>query len=645
MAVGSAPSAVGYPAGSAANGSSGGVDHDDEGGLSITTLRQRYTDFQSAKNAEIEEQRVARHYYHNDQLTADQLKELKRRKQPAVIRNKIDRKINGVVGLIERLRQDPKAYPRTPQEDERGGADLATAVIRYVLDKPNDDDEDWGTTAAEAARNGSINGIFGIELSLVAGDQGDPDISFALVDNDCFFYDAKSVRYSFADARDMGVAKWVDEETAVEMFPDQEELIRSLVSTGGGGLEGVQQQDRERHWIDTTAKRLFLVEHWYKVRGEWRWCIYTHSTKFASGPSPFVDERGKTIAKYIMGSVNIDHDGDRYGFVRGLKSLQDEYNARGSKALHLLNTRRIIMETGAVADVDELRREAVRPDGVIVRNPGKELEFDDQKNLSDFAGQLEVMTAVGTEIENFGPNPALLGEGIENKSGRAIALLQQAGIAELGPFILSFRGWKIRVYRAIWNAVKQHWTSERWIRVTDDEGIAQFLGINQLTQDEFGLPVIENKVGALDVDIILDEGPDTINLMQDTYDALLALGQSGAQVPPEILIELAPIPQDTKRKLTEIMKQAKQPSPFDEKVMGIKVQEAEGKARKVNAEATKIEGEAAVTPMKDRAAAWRDVASGAAAIAKARQPGGDVMTELASIRQRNGLDQPAMFDR
>jgi hypothetical protein len=83
------------------------------------------------------------------------------------------------------------------------------------------------------------------------------------------------------------------------------------------------------------------------------------------------------------------------------------------------------------------------------------------------------------EIENFGPNHAVDRAGRRREqSGRAIALLQQAGMAELGPYILAYRGWKIRVYRAIWNAVQQHWKAERWVRVTDDQQLAQYIQIN-----------------------------------------------------------------------------------------------------------------------------------------------------------------------
>lgn len=628
MALGSATASSGYST-TGGTGASGGPQaaSQEDSGYSISTLRQQYLDFHSAKSAEIEEQRVARHYYSGDQLTSDQLTELRKRRQPPTIRNKIDRKINGVVGLIERLRQDPKAFPRTPKHED--GAEIATAVIRYVLDV-----NQWESLSSNEARDGAINGIFGVELGLEAGDQGDPDITLGEIDNDTFFYDPRSFRLDFSDARYMGVAKWVDLDVAKEMFPDKADELESLI-TRAPGSDSVQQQDREFKWVDTQKERVFLIEHWHIAKGEWRYCFWCGDTKLASGPSPFRDEKDKSICRYVVASVNVDHDGDRYGFVRNLKSLQDEVNARASKGLHLLNTRRIIMEEGAVDDVDTLRREMVRPDGVIVRNPSKELVFDDQKTQADLMGQVEWMREVKDEIENFGPNPALIGQGIENKSGRAIALLQQAGIAELGPFILTYRNWKIRVYRAIWNAVQDHWTAERWIRVTDDEGAARFMGVNMMQMDPMsmrpqlvsvgqdGQAIPTGGLDTLDVDILLDEGPDTINLMQDSYDALTAMATAGSDIPPQVLIELSPLQASVKRKVLSLLEQANQPSPFDEKVMEIKTVEAEGKARKVNAEADKISREAETidaSAMRDRASAFKDVTAGAREIAQARSP-------------------------
>ena len=75
--------------------------------------------------------------------------------------NKIGRKIDGIVGLVERLKQDPKAYPRTPQHQQ--GADLATAVLRYIMDRNK-----WNEVGPIIAEAAAVDGIGGIELDLKA---------------------------------------------------------------------------------------------------------------------------------------------------------------------------------------------------------------------------------------------------------------------------------------------------------------------------------------------------------------------------------------------------------------------------------------------------------------------------------------------
>ena len=171
-----------------------------------------------------------------------------------------------------------------------------------------------------------------------------------------------------------------------------------------------------------------------------------------------------------------DRDGDRYGFVRNMRSSQDEINQRRSKGLHILNSRRIITASHDGKDIENIRREAARPDGVIQYPPGSEPPvFDDGAKGQELNGQLAFLEDAKNEIENYGFNPALIGQGVDRLSGRAMQIQQQAGIAELGPYLIAFRSWKLRVYRAIWNAVQRYWTGERWIRVTDDDGVAQFM--------------------------------------------------------------------------------------------------------------------------------------------------------------------------
>lgn len=555
-------------------------------GYSVDHLRRQYTDFAGDKREELAEQRTARHYYHGDQYTAGELKVLNARKQPVVTTPRLAKKINGIVGLLERLRQDPKAYPRTPQQEQ--GAELGTAIMRYALDQA-----DWEAKSPEGCLNGAVNGIGGVELSITQGDQGDGEVDLATVDPETFFYDQRSVRPDFSDARFMGIAKWVDAEVAKEMFPDKANEIDALLSSGATASgQSEQMQDRETRWVNSNEKQLFLVEHWYLKGQDWRWCFYSFNVELAKGVSPFRDEKRKTFCRFLMYSANIDHDGDRYGFVRALKSPVDETNARRSKALHIMHTRRIIVQKGAVDDVEKTRKEAVRPDGVIEVNGSSDamrFEFDDTSKSQDWQSQIALLEESKNELEQFGPNPALLGEqGEKNQSGRAIALLQQAGIAELGPFILAYKNWKLRVYRAVWNAIQTTWTAERYIRVTDDDNVAQFIQLNGLQIDpRTGQPTMVNALGSLDVDIILDEGPDTMNVMQDTYETLTALAQNGAQVPPAVLIELSSLPQSTKKKILDQIEQASQPNPIMLKQAEVEIEGEQAKTEETRSKTLK----------------------------------------------------------
>lgn len=531
---------------------------------SLSKCKKAYLDYLGNKREEIDEAKNARRYYHGSQWTEEQIKTLKKRKQPVVTFNRIGRKIDGVVGLIERLRQDPKAYPRTPVHEE--GAELATAAIRYVLDE-----QEWNAKSPEVARDGAIEGIGGVELELTDGDNGDKEISFDIVEPDSFFYDPRSYRADFTDARYMGLGKWVDLDVAQEMFPDKAEELKA--SYDGIGSELSTNPDRENKWFSQTGERqiIRLVDIWYQHKGRWCWAIFTGSMILMEGESYLKDEKGKGACKYIMYSGCVDHDGDRYGFVRNMKSAQDEYNARRSRALFTANSRRLIMSEGAVKDVELARREWARPDGVVVvqgQNVNEAAKTDDHN--FDFTGQLKLMENAIAELENYGPNQALVGD-MSNQSGRAIQLLQQAGMAELGPYILQYKGWKIRLYRAIWNACRTHWQAERWIRVTDNQDLPQLIQINATGVDpNTGMPAIINSLGALDVDIIIDEGADTVNMQGDAYDTLTALAGKGANVPPQVLLELSPLPASTKKRLTDMMKeQAQKPDPEVEKAQAM----------------------------------------------------------------------------
>jgi hypothetical protein len=592
------------------------IDEEKQQFLDVRKLRTQFLDYLTTKIDEIEEQKDARRYYHGAHWTPEQINTMRRRRQPPLTWNRVSRKINQIVGVVERGRSDPRALPRHVRSEQ--GADLATQVIRYVLEG-----NDFKGTDPWCLLQAGIDGVAGVQRVLTKDDKGQVDIALAWVVGDEYFYDPKSYRADFSDARYEGISKWFDIDEAIELFPDKEDELRGLIE---GDSDLTTNADREYKWVITSSQRVRIIEHWYKNRGKWCWAFYVSTVILDQGVSPFFDERGKSDRSFNMFSVAVDHDGDRYGFVRNLKGPQDSLNQSKSKQLHIANSRRIIADKGAVDDVERTRIEMARTDGYIEVNPGRMLKPDDKPQ--DVAVFGEMATGASNEIDQFASiNMAVLsGASIANISGRAIKLLQQPGMAELGPFILNYRQWKLKLYRAIWNAAQRHWTSEKWIRISDDENQKKaFVQLNTMSLDEFGRPVIVNALGALDVDIVLEEGPDTGSLTEDLFDMLKGL-PPGA-VPPAVLIELWPGPRAEKQRLMKMM----QPQPTPQQM-----------AMKQAADKLQIE-HAAITNAKTAADARKSDALASKAIAESQQAGAQTQLDATELQHKIWTEALALF--
>jgi len=520
-------------------------DDEDENYLSVRELRNQFEDYLTSKVDEIEEQKDSRRYYHGSQLTSDQLRVLRARHQPPMTWNRTGRKINGIVGLVQRMRSDPKAEATSPKSEQ--GAEIATQSVRSVLSA-----SDWKSLEPWCLLQCGIDGIAGVQSVLQKDARGDYKIRLEWVIGDEYFYDPKSYRQDFTDSRYEGTSKWMDVDEAIELWPDDEEKEEQLRSLFAGDTDMTTNPDREIKWIITSSKRIRLVQHWYKKKGKWRWAFYVANTLIDQGTSPFFDEDGNSASSFDMFAAAVDHDGDRYSFVRNLKGPQDALNQGKSKMLHLANTKLVRSEKGAVDDVETARREVARPDGWVETNPGRVFELVDTK--MDLAAFTQFTEDAKAELDAYANSnlASLNGTAITQISGRAIELLRQPGMAELGPFILAQRAWKLRVFRKIWNAVSRYWTKERWIRVnSDDAKLAQWLQVNGLGLDQYGLPAIINAVGALDVNIVLEEGRDVASVMEDIQDQFK--GYPPGTFPPQVLVEFSTLPRSEKDKFMQMM--------------------------------------------------------------------------------------------
>lgn len=70
------------------------------------------------------------------------------------------------------------------------------------------------------------------------------------------------------------------------------------------------------------------------------------------------------------------------------------------------------------------------------------------------------------------------------------------------------------------------------------------------------MPVMQNAVAEMDLDIIIDDAPDHVTLQHEAFEQLTQLAQAGIPVPPEMIIENSSV--RNKAELLEAMEQQKQ---------------------------------------------------------------------------------------
>lgn len=544
------------------------VSHDD-----LSRKRRLFRAFESNKKDELNEAQLSRRYYHGKQWTDEELRALKRRNQPAITDNRIGRKIDFLVGIEQRLRRDPKAFPRTPKHEH--DADIATACLRFVCDESH-----WDQMASDGTHDGMVSGV-GVIGVMIENTRNGLDPVLKRCDVDRFFYDPRSVRPDFSDARYMGLHLWMDTDEAKEQWPRYADKLEDMMDRDGGLSAMKAEEDRSEQWGDFEQRRVRVVEFWERrpynsalmnttamtpaasmPMSAWYYCKFSGDIELESGWSPYLDEDGTPDVPYVAWSPYVDEKGIRYGVIRNMRSLQDEVNHRRSKFLHLVNVRQTFGKEGSIEDLQDFKRQLSRPDGhfKLTGNGewGKDVGIIDQS--LEIKGQAELLAQSQASLENLGPNPGLIGKGggIADQSGRAILAQRDSGMTELSPVFDRVRDWKLRVYRKIWNNIRRSWTQERIIAITDELDSPKFLMLNQYQMDPMtGQISASNVVSQMDVDIIIDEGPDVITMQEELLQVLSSLGPG--VVPPKVLIELSNAP--NKEKLLALIDQASAPPP------------------------------------------------------------------------------------
>jgi len=614
----------------------GVTDNQDE---VLIELVKNFDDWLDATDDSREEAELSRDYYDGKQLSEDKLAALKKRKQPPIIDNMIKDKIEYVIGLELSSRSDPKAYPRTPKHE--ADAEAVTDALRYIGDA-----NDFPTVKSDVAENAFIEGFGGAEV-YAAPKRNEMDIRIKRNRWERCFYDPYSSERDFSDARYLGTFIWMDLEDAKAKWPKVKfwDAVEVAMKQGQGSDE-----DRPGDFhLDRSRRRVRVIEEYCRKGGKWYRAKFV---KFgyveAYGPSPWLDEDGEPEHPYCWISAYVDRENARYGLVRRYRDLQDEINDRRSKALHLLNVNQLWAEDGAFDDPQLARREASKPDGLILYRQGFEAKLE--KNLDLALGQQSLMDQARQALSVTGPKASTSSS--PNQSGRAKQIDRESDVLELGRLFDQIRSFQKQTYRKTWNRVRQFWTEEKWVRVRDDEGAPKFVALNQkqtageaaksimekaqkdglqdpseLTpEDQQILQIaqfqpdavirIKNATADLDVDISIDEAPDVVSLQQEQFTNLVDLARAGVVFPPEVYVEASAL--RNKKQIMEKLKGGDNPQAQAAAQAQAQLQQrgAEAQVAKVEAEVGKISAETQQKQIENMAGQ-----AGLAGMATAAPPG------------------------
>jgi len=592
------------------------------GAPTIDKLRRRFDEARSTlSESRLKSQRDRDYYDGPLQLDSEVRSTLKLRGQPAIYTNRIRPAVNGVLGVLEGSRTDPRAYARNP--DDENAADVATKALRFIAEQSR-----FGDVKLDVADNFLVEGTGAVIVEFADGKIVPTQIRY-----EEFYADPYSRRADYGDARYMGVAKWLDADQIKERWPDRIDDIGDPMRPQDGGVVGEMYEDRPvgMAWVDIRRRRVMLIEEYAVERGQWMRTVYIAAGVLEYGPSPYLEyvEGGgqRPCNPIIAQSCYVDKENARYGIVRDMIPIQDEVNARRSRALHAANSRQVQnVDPMAPPVSDEIvRAEAAKVDGVIPVGwnviPPTGIEVSN----------VNLLIEAKAEIERMGPTPAIVGRlGAESASGRSKQVSQQAGLTELARPLGRLGAWELRVYRQSWDRARQFWNEPMFIRVTDNVQAPEFLQVNEPTTIAQALEaamggdkkaiealgqvipppameaaaqgdpqatmmiqqfvqmngeqpiMVKNRLAEMDVDIIIDTVPDTATLQEEVWGELRELAASGMDIfsPQfELMIEMSPL-QD-KARVVERLKKFREQGMEQQQEQAAKVAQAEEEARQL----------------------------------------------------------------
>lgn len=597
-------------------------------------------------------------FYDNEQWNSEDAAEVSARGQVPLVYNETAPMVDWLIGTERRAKADWNVLPRA--EDDVGIADIKTNVLKYVSDANR-----VPFARSRAFADAVKSGIGWVD----DGVQDDPtqDVLYSKYEDwRRVIYDSSSYDLDLSDARYVFRWRWVDEDVALAMFPERkaailraiedqsaydsdaendewylgsrvssfnaERSIGSMLIRSGSGVAADARRRRvkliEAQYRDPVAVRVASAgplrgsilpdDHEYpdditvtRVMMRVHFAVFTEADMLSSAPS---QTRHNRFSLTPVWCYRRGRDRQAYGVIRRIRDIQQDLNKRASKALFMLSTNQIVADEGAVADWDEARDEVDRPDGTVVKRPGK--EFTIRRDTDAATGQINMMTLAAQSIQKIGGvNNENLGRQTNAVSGAAIEARQNQGaVGTTEPFDNLRYAIQVQGEKQL-SLVEQFYSEAKVIRLTGATGKINWLKINQPELQPDGSVRYLNDVTASVADFVVSDQDYAGTLRQVMFESLNKLA---TRLPPDvslrvltIAMEFSDMPNkdavaDAIRKVTGDRDESKAPTEEDEARMqeqarvteqqrelaAMAVEEARAKVREINARAAKIEAEA-----------------------------------------------------
>ena len=520
-------------------------------------------------------------FYDNMQWDPEDAATLRDRGQMPLVYNEVAPMVDWIIGTERRARVDWKVFPRT--EDDVDMADTKTKVLKYVSD----------INRVPFTRSRSFADAVKVGIGWMDdGVRDDPtqDILFSKYEDwRNVLWDSASYDLDLNDGRYIFRWRWVDEDIACMMFADRKAQILSAIRDVGN-MERYDQDDvsgfydtgneNDHHGSilsagtyamhDAKRRRVKLIECQYRkptavkivadgpLKGQFvhdqdlamlhalaqhgssitervmmrtHFAVFTEASMIAMGASIYRHNRYSLtpIWCYRRGKDRLP-----YGVIRRVRDIQQDLNKRASKALFLINTNQVIADEGAVDDWNTLRDEVDRPDGMIIKKAGKDIEI--RRDTDQSAGQINMMTLAQSTIQRAsGISNENLGRQTNATSGIAIQARQlQGSVVTTEPFDNLRLAVQVQGEKQL-SLTEQFYTEEKVVRLTGARGAIEWVKINTPELQPDGTTRYLNDITATAADFVVAEQDYNGTIRQVMFEQL---GQMAQRMPPEMSLRL-----------------------------------------------------------------------------------------------------------